>query len=91
MALFLFLAACQNSRSAPPASGSGAAPTSTSSRIPPNPRRATAPASLATSALGVGAPAPEIALMDAADAPWTLSNAETKHARVMLVFYRGDW
>lgn len=91
LALVLFVAACQGSRSEPQANGSAAASSSTHSRIPPNPRRATAPPSLATTALGVGATAPEIALADAAGLPWTLSGAQAKHARVMLVFYRGDW
>jgi hypothetical protein len=75
LAVFLCLVACQGSRSVPPASGRGTAPSST----------------LATTALRVGDAAPEIALTDAAGAPWTLSDAQAKHARVMLVFYRGDW
>ncbi|MEP6860659.1 MAG: hypothetical protein ABJE66_08575 [Deltaproteobacteria bacterium] len=91
VAFYLLVAACQGSQSVPQTNGSGTTAGSTSSRIPPSPRRATPPPSLATTALAVGAAAPEIALTDAASAPWTLSEAEAKHARVMLVFYRGDW
>lgn len=53
--------------------------------------RTTPPPGIAARALAVGAKAPAVALTDAVGAPWTLADALAKHARVMLVFYRGDW
>ena len=88
VAVVLALAACHGSQSATP---SGARSTSTSAQDPASPPLTTGPRSLATTALKVGSAAPAVALTEAGGAPWTLSDAEKKHARVMLVFYRGDW
>ncbi len=96
VSLFAIVAACQGSRREPATtggSGSGgrANASAATSKRPPNPRRATPPPTLASSALAVGTAAPAIALADTTGAPWTLAGAQAKYARVMLVFYRGDW
>ncbi|MEO8552201.1 MAG: hypothetical protein ABI678_19630 [Kofleriaceae bacterium] len=85
------LAACQGSRSTPAGSGSAIGAPAKNPRIPPNPRRTTSPPSLAQSALAVGQQAPAIALADTTGTEWTLAGALSRHTRVMLVFYRGDW
>lgn len=90
--LIALLAAC-SSKSEPPstqASGSGSAYQS-SGKKPANARRPTAPPGIEAKALAVGAKAPPIEVKDATGAPWRLADALSKHARVMLVFYRGDW
>jgi hypothetical protein len=58
---------------------------------PANARRPTAPPNIEANALAVGAKAPMVELLDPTGAKWRLADALTKHARVMLVFYRGDW
>ncbi len=58
---------------------------------PANARRPTPPPEIDKSALAVGATAPAIELPEASGKPWTLANELTKHERVILVFYRGDW
>ena len=58
---------------------------------PVNPKRATPPPELLASALPVGAAAPSIELASSTGKPWSLAEAQTKHARTMLVFFRGDW
>jgi hypothetical protein len=75
---------------APPASGSGTNYEALGKK-PTNARRPTAPPDIEKNALAVGAKAPDLALTDATGAKWTLADALTKHKRVMLVFYRGDW
>jgi hypothetical protein len=55
------------------------------------PERTSTVAPTPISALAVGALAPDVALPDASGAPWLLGDALADHARVMLVFYRGDW
>jgi hypothetical protein len=93
LALVLLLAAC-GSKETPPvtstASGSGSAYEALGKK-PANARRANPPPGIEAKALAVGAKAPAVELVDSAGAPWTLATALTKHARVMLVFYRGDW
>jgi hypothetical protein len=77
-------------------SGSGAAhPANTYPALghkPANARRPTAPPNIDQSALAIGATVPAVELVDAASGkPWTLAGELSKHARVILVFYRGDW
>ena len=73
-------------------SGSGSAATYDAlGKKPTNARRPTPPPGIESKALAVGAKAPALALVDAAGAPWQLTESLAKHARVMLVFYRGDW
>jgi hypothetical protein len=94
LALVLLLAACgsKDKVDAPPGSGSGSGSAYEAlGKKPANARRATPPPGIEAAALAVGAKAPAVELVDSSGAPWTLANALTKHARVMLVFYRGDW
>ena len=58
---------------------------------PTNARRPTAPPNIEANALAVGAKVPDVEFLDPTGAKWRLADALTKHARVMLVFYRGDW
>ena len=95
---FLLFAACGSSESKQPAAGSAGSAGSGSAaaydalgKKPANARRPTPPPGIETKALAVGAKAPAVALVDAAGAPWQLTASLAKHARVMLVFYRGDW
>jgi hypothetical protein len=98
---FALLAACGSSETKQPAAGSaGSAGSGAGSaasaydalgKKPTNARRPTPPPGIETKALAVGAAAPAVALVDASGAPWQLTDALAKHARVMLVFYRGDW
>lgn len=72
-------------------SGSGSAYSALGHK-PANARRPTAPPNIDKSALAIGAPVPAVELVDAASGkPWTLAGELSKHARVILVFYRGDW
>ncbi len=41
--------------------------------------------------VAAGAEAPDVALRDQTDATWRIADGLSRHARVMLVFYRGDW
>ena len=97
LALALLLAAaCGSSERTQPASAGSAAAGSGSAyealgKKPANARRPTPPPGIEAKAVAVGAKAPAVSLVDSAGAPWTLADALTKHARVMLVFYRGDW
>jgi len=93
---FLLLAACGPSESKQPAAGSAGSAGSAATydalgKKPTNARRPTPPPGIESKALAVGAKAPALALVDAAGAPWQLTDSLAKHARVMLVFYRGDW
>ncbi|MBA3458207.1 MAG: hypothetical protein H0T42_34315 [Deltaproteobacteria bacterium] len=93
---FVLLAACSSSESRQPAAGSGGSAGSGSAydalgNKPTNARRPTSPPGIESKALAIGAKAPTVALVDASGAPWQLTDALTKHARVMIVFYRGDW
>jgi len=58
---------------------------------PANAGKAIAPPQVGDHAIAVGAAAPAISLPDDLGASWTLGDALAKHARVVLVFYRGDW
>jgi hypothetical protein len=92
----LILALGCGSSSGPAGSGSAGSGSGSSyaalGHKPANARRATPPANIDKSALAVGATVPAIELVEAASGkPWTLAEALAKHARVMLVFYRGDW
>jgi len=97
IALLVALAACGSSESKQPAAASGSAVGSGSAKYeslgkkPANARRPTPPPGIETSALAVGVRAPVVALVDSAGSPWQLTDSLAKHARVMLVFYRGDW
>lgn len=95
LALVLLLAACGSSKPGGSGSGSttgasGSAPTGSGydalGKKPANARRPTPPVGIEAKALAVGAKAPTVDLVDSASARWTLANALTKHARVMLVF-----
>jgi hypothetical protein len=93
--VLLVLAAC-GSKETPTTTGSGTGTGSAPAydalgKKPANARRPTPPPGIEASALAVGAKAPAVELVDASGAPWTLATALSKHARVMLVFYRGDW
>jgi hypothetical protein len=94
---FVLLAACGSSETKQPAAGSGSAGSGSAAaydalgKKPTNARRATPPPGIESKALAVGAKAPAVALVDAAGAPWQLTDSLAKQARVMLVFYRGDW
>ncbi|MEZ4400058.1 MAG: hypothetical protein R3B06_08570 [Kofleriaceae bacterium] len=103
LAIAAALTAACGQRSSEPAAGSsaaagsnaGAAPATPPANeyaavIPKAPRRDTPPPSLATSALAVGADAPAIDAL-ASTGRFVLADALTKHARVILVLYRGDW
>lgn len=92
--LFILALGCGSSSTIEPAasgSGSGSSFAALGNK-PANARRPTPPPSIDRSALAIGATAPAVDLVDAATGtPWTLAEALAKHARVMLVFYRGDW
>ena len=95
--LFILALTGCGSKSSDPTAGSGSTGSGSSysalGHKPANARRPTPPPNIAKSALAVGASAPtDLSLVEAASGkPWTLGNELTKHARVMLVFYRGDW
>ncbi len=100
---FVLLAACGPSETKQPATGSGATGSGSGSgsgsaanydalgKKPTNARRPTPPPGIESKALAVGTKAPALALVDAAGAPWQLTDSLANQARVMLVFYRGDW
>lgn len=92
---FVLLAACGSSESKQPAAGSAgsgsAATYDALGKKPTNARRPTPPPGIESKALAVGTKAPALTLVDAAGAPWQLTDSLAKHARLMLVFYRGDW
>ena len=91
MGRFLLVAAlvfgCSSKSSDPPAKQTYEA----TGKKPANARRATAPPNIEANALAVGAKVPLVEFADPTGAKWRLADALTKHARVMLVFYRGDW
>ena len=90
--LIALLAAC-SSKEAPSTtqgSGSGSSYEATGKK-PANARRPTAPPNIEAKALAVGMKVPDITVKDATGASWRLADALSKHARVILVFYRGDW
>ncbi len=89
LALGLALAACGSS--AGTGTGAGSAKYTPVGVKPPNAGKAVAPPQVGDHAIAAGAAAPAIALPDDAGATWTLGDALAKHARVVLVFYRGDW
>ncbi len=94
--LVFALAACGSPSPPPPGARDGSAapasgPYAPIAKPPAAARRVTPPPPLAAQALAVGARAPAIALADADGKAWTLGDTLAKHARVMLVFYRGDW
>lgn len=96
LAAALVVAGCSSKKDAPPTPGpaSGSAAGSAYEALgkkPANARRPTAPPGIEARALAVGTKAPQIEVVDATGAPWRLADALGKHARVMLVFYRGDW
>lgn len=89
--LVVALVACSSKKedAAPVASGSAYQPLG---KKPANARRPTAPPGIEASALAVGATVPaNVELIDANRAPWRLADALSKHERVMVFFYRGDW
>ena len=86
----VLLAACGPSETKQPAAGSGSAYDALGKK-PANARRPTPPPGIETKALAVGAQAPAVALVDTSGAAWQLTDSLAKHARVMVVFYRGDW
>ncbi len=97
---FVLLAACGSSESKQPAAGSagsGSAGSGSAANYealgtkPANARRPTPPPGIESKALAVGTKVPALSLLDAAGAPWQLTDSLAKQARVMLVFYRGDW
>ena len=88
--LIALLAACSSKSEAPQAQGSGSTYQS-SGKKPANARRPTAPPNIEAKALAVGTKVPDVTVKDTTGAPWRLADALSKHARVMLVFYRGDW
>ena len=93
---FVLLAACGSSETKQPAgsvgsAGSGSASYDALGKKPTNARRPTPPPGIESKAVAVGVKAPAVALVDAAGAPWQLTDSLAKQARVMLVFYRGDW
>jgi hypothetical protein len=91
--LALLIGACSSSPSnSPQPSGTPAPSYAPTGKIPPaTARRTTPPPAIADHAPAVGAGAPLVALADTGGGTWTLGEALAKHARVMLVFYRGDW
>ena len=94
LAILAALAACSaKPAEGPVATGSaGSAPAyEPLGHKPADARRATPPPDIAAKAIAVGAQAPAITGTDHTGAPWALATELTKHARVMLVFYRGDW
>jgi hypothetical protein len=88
--VFAFLMACGASSGSGTGTGTGSgyAP---AGHKPVNARRPTPPPGIAASALAVGAEAPNLTLPSDLGRNWLLADALQKHARVMLVFYRGDW
>ena len=94
---FVILAACGPSETTQPAGGSGATGSGSAANYvalgkkPTNARRPTPPPAIESKALAVGTKAPALTLVDAAGAPWKLTDSLANQARVMLVFYRGDW
>ncbi|MBK9034005.1 MAG: hypothetical protein IPL61_22510 [Myxococcales bacterium] len=89
----------RESTPAPPAPGAardaamapdGSAPYAAEGKRPVNPRRATAPPTMATAALAVGAKAPAVSLA-ATTGTFELGPTLAAKERVLLVFYRGDW
>ena len=85
------LGACSSKKEPAPAAGSGSTYEAMGKK-PANARRPTAPPNIEAKALAGGAKVPgDVALVDPTGAPWKLADALGKHARVMLVFYRGDW
>ncbi|MBA3498870.1 MAG: peroxiredoxin family protein [Myxococcota bacterium] len=96
MGRFLLVAALLfgcSSKSEPAAQQGSGSSYQSSGKKPANARRPTAPPNIEANALAVGAKVPDVELTssDPAGAKWRLADALTKHARVMLVFYRGDW
>ena len=87
----LVILACLAAACGSSGSGSSAPPYQPAGKAPAAAGRKTPPPAMADHALAVGAAAPAIALADDHGARWTLGDAQAKHARVMLVFYRGDW
>jgi hypothetical protein len=77
LAAALLVAACSSKSDAPPAAGSASGYQALGKK-PANARRPTAPPGIEAKALAVGTKVPAV-------------DALSKHARVMLVFYRGDW
>lgn len=93
-ALLLALAACSSKDAPAPASGTGSGSGSSYQALgkkPANARRPTAPPNIEAKALAVGTKAPMFEVKDSAGAPWRLADALSAHAKVILVFYRGDW
>jgi len=92
--VILALIGC-GSKSSDPTAGSGSTGSGYSAlgHKPTNARRPTPPPNIDKSALAVGASAPtDLSLVEAASGkPWTLGNELAKHARVIVMFYRGDW
>lgn len=92
---FVLLAACGSSESKQPAAGSAGSGSAANYEAlgtkPANARRPTPPPGIESKALAVGTKVPALSLLDAAGAPWQLTDSLAKQARVMLVFYRGDW
>ncbi len=94
--LFVFALLGCGSKGNDPTTGSGSTGSGSAysplGHKPANARRPTPPANIDKSALAIGATAPVVELVDAASGkPWTLAGELTRHARVILVFYRGDW
>ncbi|MBA2538429.1 MAG: hypothetical protein H0V17_02235 [Deltaproteobacteria bacterium] len=91
--MILALGCGSSSTTEPAASGSGSGSAySTPGHKPATARRPSPPQNIDKTALAIGATAPAIDLVNAATgAQWTLAEALAKHARVILVFYRGDW
>jgi hypothetical protein len=88
------LAACSSKTEPAPSSSSGSGSGSGYQALgtkPANARRPTAPPNIEAKALAVGTKVPLFEVKDAAGAPWRLADALSKHAKVILVFYRGDW
>lgn len=90
--LAFLIGACSSSQSSSPRPSSTPAPSyAPTGKIPVAGRRTTPPPTFADHALAIGADAPLVALADTGGETWTLGAALARHARVMLVFYRGDW
>jgi AhpC/TSA family len=88
--LALALLACSPAKEPAPSAGSGSGYQALGKK-PANARRPTAPPNIEAKALAVGTKAPLFEVKDTAGASWRLADALSKHARVILVFYRGDW
>ena len=89
--LALALLACSSKKEPAPSVGSAGSGYQALGKKPANARRPTAPPNIEAKALAVGAKAPLFEVKDTTGAPWRLADALSKHARVILVFYRGDW